>query len=496
MLTREELEALDEDELRAIVWQAEWAKSAHEFQRVPPGDWWTIWLMLAGRGAGKTRTAAETLGSWAWRSPGTRWLVSAPTSNDLRTICFEGESGLLNTIPPELILNHNKSLHEITLKTVGGGEPSLIMGISAEEPSRFRGPQFHGGWLDELAAWTYAGESFDMLMFGMRLGQRPRIIATTTPKPIPLIRDLVKRRGNDVVITTASTYANLKNLAPSFRKQILQYEGTDLGRQEIHAEVLDPAEGGIIKQSWIKMWPAEDPLPPLLYVILSLDTAFTEEARDKKSGKADPTACTVWGVFWDEVSDDEDDRPCAILLDCWDERLGLPGLIERVRKEMEYTYGPNETQALPAPRGQTRRLNVGRKPDVALIEDKGSGISLRQMLEREKLPTYPYNPGKASKLARLHAVSHIFKDGRVWIPEGTAKGGGATGKFSNWADPLLSQLCSFSGEGSVEHDDYVDSAAQAIRLIADKFKITTTPPKDVDDVEYVPPKIRRNPYAV
>ncbi len=488
--SRDQLEALSEEDLRALIWQYEWAENAHEFQRLPPGDWWTIWLMLAGRGAGKTRTAAETLGGWAWSSPGTRWLVSAPTNGDVRDICFEGESGILNVVPPELIVEHNKSLQEIVIRTRGNGPDSLIKGIGAEEPNRFRGPQFHGGWLDELAAWQRAQEAYDMLMFGMRLGQRPRIIATTTPKPIPIIRDLVARSGKDVIVTTASTYTNLKNLAPTFRAQIMQYEGTELGRQEIHAEILDPEESGIVKRSWLQMWPAKKELPDLSYIILSLDTAFTEASRDQKSGKADPTACTVWGTWVNNG------KPAIMLLDCWDERMGLPALIDRVRKEMAYSYGPSE-EAVIKPAWGSRKLNRGRKPDLLLIEDKGSGISLRQMLAGEGMPTYPYNPGRANKLERLHAVSHIFKGGVVWLPEGRMKDGGTpTGKFANWAEPLISQLCSYSGKGSTQHDDYVDSTTQAIRLLADQNRITISPPKEVDEVEYEPKKPRRNPYAV
>ena len=105
-------------------------------------------MLLAGRGAGKTRCAAEWLWWEAWSQPNTRWLVSAPTSGDVRDVCFEGDSGLKSVIPEILIEDYIKSLHEIKLKN-----GSIIKGIAASEPSRFRGPQFHGGWLDELAAW-------------------------------------------------------------------------------------------------------------------------------------------------------------------------------------------------------------------------------------------------------------------------------------------------------------------------------------------------------
>jgi phage terminase large subunit-like protein len=123
----------------AWAWRANWLTQAHKHQVVPPGDWWTIWLMLAGRGAGKTRTAAEQVGWWAWTEPGTRWLVGAPTSSDVRATCFEGDSGLLSVIPAQLITDYNRAFHE--LKLTNG---SLIKGIPASEPERFEAPSSTG----------------------------------------------------------------------------------------------------------------------------------------------------------------------------------------------------------------------------------------------------------------------------------------------------------------------------------------------------------------
>ena len=214
----------------ALAKRTEWLTGAFDHQKPPEGEpWgedkqWGIWLMLAGRGAGKTRTAAEQLWWWAWENPKTRWLVSAPTSMDVRATCFEGESGLMAVIPPILIRDYNKALHEIVL--ING---SLIKGISASEPDRFRGGQYHGAWLDELAAWDYLDEAWYNIQFAVRLKKadgRTQVIATTTPRPKDLIVELIGREGDDVAITTASTYVNLANLAPSFQKQILAYEGT------------------------------------------------------------------------------------------------------------------------------------------------------------------------------------------------------------------------------------------------------------------------------
>jgi len=301
----------------AFDWRAKWLLAAHKHQLEPLGTWWNIHLMVAGRGAGKTRAAAENLGWWAWQNPNTRWLVSAPTSSDLRATCFEGDSGLLSVIPPVLIKDYNKSLHELVL--VNG---SLIKGIPASEPERFRGPQFHGGWLDELAAWDYLQESWDMIMFGIRLGQRTKLICSTTPKPKDVVLDLISREGDDVVITRASTYANIKNLAPSFQKQILQYEGTNLGRQEIHAEIIDPEEGGIVQRDWFRLWPDGKPFPRFEYVIQSYDCGY----KDKEA--SDPTGNITLGVF-----KPLDGGMCVMVIDCWQEKLTYPDLRPKIIDE-------------------------------------------------------------------------------------------------------------------------------------------------------------------
>ena len=466
---------------RAIAdWQMGWMLKRLPHQVPPKNLDWTIWLLLAGRGAGKTRTAAEVLGSWAVMRPNTRWLVSAPTYSDLTGVCFEGESGLMKCLPEEVVETYNRS--DVELKLVNG---STIKGITAEKPERFRGPQFHGGWLDELAAWQRADEAFDLLMFGMRLGDRPRIICTTTPKPNNIIRNLLKREGRDVIITRASTYENLANLAPTFRDQILQYEGTTIGRQEIHAEVINPEEMGIIKRSWMKLWPHEKELPELEFIVMSLDTAFTEDTGSTVKGDPDYSACCVWGVF-----SPRPDRRDIILLDCWQDRLGFPDLIRRVKKEFKAEYAPRERSLLKPMFGPSHMENSGRRPDLLLIEDKGSGISLRQTLGREGIISAPYNPGRARKLDRLHAISPLFAAGRVWVVESSK----APGHPVSWANPLIEQLCTFSGEGSIPHDDMMDAGVQGLRYLADRDMIRVTRPEPPEPRER-DDRPKGNPYA-
>lgn len=448
-----------------------------------------IWLSLAGRGAGKTRGAAEWIGWEAWKDAGSRNLVAAPTSGDIRDTCFEGDSGLLNVIPSKLIKNYNRSLHELVLVN-----DSMFKGIAASEPERFRGPQFHRAWADEFAAWVEDQAAFDMMMFGLRLGRRPRLLATTTPKPKQLILNLIKREikegeevreGKDTIITRASTYVNLGNLAPTFRDAILKYKGTKIGRQEIDAEVINPEEAGIIQRSWFRLWPHHKPLPVFSLVIISLDTAYTELTRDKKSGDPDYTACVVLGFFRDD-----EDKPGILVLDCWQDRIGLPDLIRRAKKEMEVEYGALEEPKIKPAIGKPTMQGEGKRPDVLLIEDKGSGISLRQMLARENIFAYAYNPGKAKKLDRLHAVSHIFAHGYVWLVESER----IPGMPKSWYEDMVQQLCTYSGEGSIMHDDLMDACVQGVRYLVDRNLVTVTPmPKE--EAEDAPVARYVNPYA-
>lgn len=446
----------------AWAWRANWISKAHRHQVIPVGDWWTIWLMLAGRGAGKTRTAAEQVGWWAWQEEGTRWLVGAPTSSDVRATCFEGDSGLLSVIPSSLVADYNRAFHE--LKLING---SLIKGIPASEPERFRGPQFHGAWLDELAAWDYLDEAWDQIMFGVRLGKKTRIICTTTPKPKDLIVDLVGREGNDVVLTTASTYDNLANLAPSFQKQILQYEGTKLGRQEIYAEIIDPEESGIVKREMFKLWPAQKAFPKFEYIVQSYDCAYTEKTIN------DPTACITWGVFKPV------DGPMSVMvIDCWQDRLQYPDLRPKVIEEYDTIFGEGREK---------------KRVDLILVEDKSAGISLIQDLQRAHLPVRAYNPGNADKVQRLNIVSNIIARGRVWIPESTVK----EGYVRDWAEPFVSQICSFPES---THDDFVDACTQALRFLRDAgwLEIDPPPQEDYDEEDYIDSgawKKRENPYA-
>jgi predicted phage terminase large subunit-like protein len=461
--TEAALRSFNDEQITRLGWMAGWVETRHEHQIEPEGDW-LVWLILGGRGAGKTRVGAEWLGGRAAlrgrdsKGKTYRGLVAAPTKGDLREVCIEGDSGLLSIIPGSLIADYNKNNNKIVL-----GNGSIIGGIAAETSTRFRGPQWHDAWCDELAAWGDNGrdpqDAWDTMAFSVRLGDDSRILATTTPRPKPHIKNLIADPGT--VVTTASTYVNLDNLNKKFAQRILKYEGTKIGRQEIHAELIDAEEGGIVQRSSLRMWPSKTPLPKFEYIVMSLDTAFSEKSYDKKKQETDPSACSVWGGFrYKGIAN-------IMLLDCWAEKLSFPDLTETVTREKDVRYGESDKRPYIAiPRKQPQKImGVGKPIDVIVIEEKASGKSLRQQLAKDGILTVGYNPGKADKLTRLHVVSPLPADGRVWIPESTKN----PGKFMSWAEPLLEQLCAYSGEGTVLHDDLLDTTTQAWRLIDDQW---------------------------
>ena len=220
-----------------------WLTSARPEQLTPEGDWKT-WLYLAGRGAGKTRSAAEDVSAFGLDYPKSRIAVVAETFADGRNVCIEGESGLLNVLPESAIRHWNRSLGELIL--TNGTRYKLYSG---DKPNQLRGPQHHRGWTDELAKYIYADETWTQLQLGLRLGDKPQNVVTTTPRPIELIKDLVER--DNVVITSGSTFDNAENLSDSFLDEVrLRYEGTPLGDQELFGKIVLLDGEAIFKRQW------------------------------------------------------------------------------------------------------------------------------------------------------------------------------------------------------------------------------------------------------
>jgi len=268
-------------EKSAIKLYTDWIKSARPKQLTPTEDFF-IWLILAGRGWGKTRTGAQDIALYAMRNPNTICAVVAPTFGDLRRVCFGGESGLVSLIPKECYdsefgtAGYSSSICEIRL-----GNGSKIVGYASINVERLRGPQFHRAWCDELASWQYP-EAFDQLMFGLRLGDNPKCIITTTPKPIPLLKSLVAR--DDVYITRGSTFENEENLAPSALAMMKsRYEGTRLGQQELYAEILEDTEGALFNRDMIDKNRVPT-IPELVKIVVAIDPAVTSHDKSDETG--------------------------------------------------------------------------------------------------------------------------------------------------------------------------------------------------------------------
>jgi phage terminase large subunit-like protein len=195
--------------------------------------------MLAGRGGGKTRAAAEDTSEYCRTHPNHRVALVCETFGDGRDTCIEGESGLLSVVPPSVIENWNRSLGELVF--VNGSRVDIY---SSEKPGQLRGPQHHRAWCAEWAKWRNLHDTWNNLRFGLRLGDNPQTVIETTPKPLQLLKDIKARRGT--ITTSWSTFRNRANLADAALEEYqLLYEGTQIGRQELYAEILDDYEGAL-----------------------------------------------------------------------------------------------------------------------------------------------------------------------------------------------------------------------------------------------------------
>jgi phage terminase large subunit-like protein len=264
----------------------EWRAWARPEQLAPAGDW-RVWLFLAGRGCGKTRTMNEWLREFAYTHPGARIAIIARTATDVRNTLLEGSSGLLNISPPWF-----EPKHEPSKMTVRWPNGTIAQTFSAEEPRGLRGPEFDAAICDELAAWPMLkdedGEpgipgAWTQLQYGMRRpGSRPRIVVATTPRPVPIIRELIK--APDVHVTRGKTEDNRRNLAPEFIKSIYdRYSGTRLGRQELNGEVLDDVEGALWNHTLIDN--QRRPMPPeLRRVVVAVDPSGSAKRTADEAG--------------------------------------------------------------------------------------------------------------------------------------------------------------------------------------------------------------------
>ncbi len=248
---------------RRLAVLTDWAWTARPSQLAPDGDW-SVWLILAGRGFGKTRAGAEWVTGVARQHPGARIGLVGATAHDALSVMLEGESGLMAVAPAGFRPDWKATRKLLTWPN--GACASLI---SAVEPDQLRGPQFQFAWCDEIAAWPRPKEAWDNLRMGLRLGDRPRVVVTTTPRPMAFLRDLVA--GPGVVVTRGSTFDNRANLPAAYLADVTAgYAGTSLGRQEVMGELLEAREGALWGRDGLDACRVAE-APALVRVVVGVD---------------------------------------------------------------------------------------------------------------------------------------------------------------------------------------------------------------------------------
>lgn len=404
--TREQiLSQLNEAQLAAL--RFDWVDyKARPNQKVPPGDW-RYWLIQAGRGFGKTRTGAETIRQWVNRGYRRIHLVGA-TAGDTRDVMVQGESGLLACFPSEKRPNYEPSKRLVTFHN---GAVAYL--FSADEPERLRGPQCEAFWADEIAAWRFGQDAWDNLLFGFRLGNDPRGVITTTPKPIQLLKDIIA--DPHTFITRASSYDNRANLAPAFFDAIIRkYEGTRLGRQELEAEMLEDIPGalwtrGMIDLTRIKLSDVQWNL--MVRIVVAIDPAVT-------AGEAsDNTGIVVAGLT---------DTGHVIVID------------DLTCKESPFGWAGIATAAY-------KRYKADR-----IIGEVNNGGDLVEANIRGVAPNVSYRSVRASrgKMVRAEPVAALYEQRRVHH----------IGAF-----PLLEdEMCSFVPGSSMRSPDRMDALVWAV----------------------------------
>ena len=383
---------------QAKALQTEWRFWARPDQLEPAGDW-TTWLIQTGRGWGKTRTAAETVRLWV--KSGRYKLLSfvGATAADVRDTMIEGPAGILSISPDQERPTYESSKRRLTWPN---GATALL--FSAEEPDRLRGPQAEAAWCDELAAWRRMDETWDMLMMGLRLGPKPRVIVTSTPKP----RALLKRIATDpqTHVTRGSTYDNLTNLAQAFADTVIaRYNGTRLGRQELLGEYLEDVEGALWQRQWIDAARVAA-TPDLQRVVVAIDPAATS------GDEADETGIVVCALGVDARWYVLADRTCRLSPDGWGRRA--------ISAYEEF------------------------RADRIVAEVNNGGEMVAHVL-RTILPSVPFTAVHASrgKVVRAEPVAALYEQGRV----------SHCGEFPELED----QLCSYTGEPGETSPDRMDA---------------------------------------
>jgi len=266
------LKSLTEKEAEALLFDWEfWARP----KQLPPIWDWYIWLLLSGRGGGKTRTGAELVIKWAREGYSPIALIGETKADVRDTMVEVGDSSILQISPPWFRPEYEPSKRRVTW-------PNGALGIiySGDEPDQLRGPQHQKAWLDELSKFKYPQDSWDNLMFGLRMGDKPQAVVTTTPRPIKVIKDLVNDKRT--AVTLGHTLENADNLAPDFLRYIMsKYEHTRLGRQELAGEILDDNPNALWQRDRIEELRVTQH-PDLARIVVAIDPAVStgDESAD------------------------------------------------------------------------------------------------------------------------------------------------------------------------------------------------------------------------
>lgn len=418
-LDSEEIEAfvgsLSHNAILSMPWLFEhWA---HKHQQAPKGDW-KSWIILGGRGAGKTRAGAEWIRTQVEGSgpvdPGvcSRIALVGETLDQVRDVMIYGDSGIMACSPPDRRPEYIASKKKLFWPN--GAEATLI---SASEPESLRGPQFDCAWADELAKWKKGQATWDMLQFALRLGDDPRQVITTTPRDNPLLRNLLEQKST--VFTSAPTDANAAYLADSFLEHVeSRYGGTRLGRQELGGELLNDAEGALWTHAGIDGTRADVPVK-LDRIVVSVDPPVT-------SGTAsDDCGIIVAGV---EMDGPPQDWRAYILAD------------------------ETMTAATPSQWAE-RAVNLYHKHDAdRLVAEVNQGGDLVETLVRQIDPMTSYSGVRATrgKVARAEPVAALYEQGRI----------SHCGVFADLEDQMSAvTLGGYQGKGS---PDRVDALVWAI----------------------------------
>ncbi len=246
----------------------------HDHQLPPAfgnnGEPWTTWLLIGGRGAGKTRAGAEWVKSACANAPKAegegerRIALIGETEHEIREVMIEGVSGLLSVHPHD-----RRPVWSPSRRRLEWDNGAIAQTFSAEDPESLRGPQFSAAWADELAKWRHAEATFDMLQFGLRLGARPRQVITTTPRPIALLKRLIADPAS--AVTRAATRANAWHLSPAFIDHVVKrYDGTRLGRQELDGEIVEDRPDALWSRGMIEACRVSE-APDLQRIVVAVD---------------------------------------------------------------------------------------------------------------------------------------------------------------------------------------------------------------------------------